>query len=106
MICFFVASGSFARDLTVEERLALTGYERAQQVMSYMGQEVDPRLLGLRQRLNFEVAKRSCQPLESLLHLIEQSTELEDQSRAITGLMYACLTGVVQVTDYYRLQRD
>jgi hypothetical protein len=95
-----------ARELTVEEKLALTGYEKSKVVMSYMTTEIDPRLMSLTQRIAYQVTRRACQPVEAMINHIESSESLEDQSRALLGMMYACFNGVVNVTDIYREQQS
>jgi hypothetical protein len=107
LISFFVVFFSLqvhSRPLNNQEQLSVANYQQAMNIMGYMVQEIDPRLLTFRQRLGFEVTKRACTPVKSLVDRIEAVEVIEDQSQNLFRLMYACLSGVVNVTDLYRLQ--
>jgi hypothetical protein len=93
-----------ARVLNAQEQLSLINYEKSVTVMNYMIQEIDPRLLTFRQRLNFQVSRLACAPVKQLVDQIQAAQEMEDQSQNLLMLMYGCLSGVVNVTDLYRLQ--
>ncbi len=108
LMLFFLSFALKSRELTAQERLSLLGLESSKSVMSYMIEEIDTRALGFRQRIVFETAKRACTPLDVLLKQIDSALDLSDmndQSKNIPALMYGCLSGTVQLSEIYRLQR-
>lgn len=109
LMLFFLSFALKSRELTAQERLSLMGLESSKSVMTYMTEEIDKGLLGFRQRIVFETARRACTPLELLLKEIELSTDLTDmpdQSKNLPPLMYGCLSGTIQLSELYRLQRS
>ena len=109
LMLFFLSFALKSRELTAQERLSLLGLESSKSVMTYMMEEIDTRALGFRQRIIFETAKRACSPLDLLLKQIDSAldlTEMNDQSKNLAPLMYGCLSGTVQLSEMYRLQRS
>lgn len=104
LVIFFLSFQLHARPLNSQEQLSLLNFDQSLQVMKYMVDEIDPRLLTFRQRLGFEITKRACSPVQVLVDSIKANEELEDQSQNLLSLMYGCLSGVVNLSDLYRLQ--
>lgn len=71
-----------------------------------MAQEIDTSLMSWHERMTFRTYQAACLPIDLTLAWIANEDDLEDQTGYLQLAMPVCLTGVVQVTDTYRRQRQ
>lgn len=104
---FFLSVALRARELTVQEKIVLSGLEKSEKVLTTFHQDIDPRLLTFRDRLAVATFKRGCAPAKSAVDLIKNADDtLEDQSKTLVPLILGCQQSALSMADFYLIQRD
>ncbi len=91
-----------ARDLTVQERLVLSTYERTEEVFNFAIDHIDTSLLSWSERLSFSFLRRSCRSLEQKIEqILRADNDYPDQSSSLSRRYLACSEGTLSLTKMF-----
>lgn len=96
---------SNARELNQKESLVILTLQRTLEVKQYFQENIDVNQYNWQEYLEYRTLKSSCIPLELLLIYIHESEGLEDKTKELATLYYACSEGTLSLAQLFRLQQ-
>ncbi len=101
----FLTVGVYARELNDKESLVTLTMQRTLEVKQYFQENIDVNEYSWQEYLEYRAFKASCIPLELLLEYIHETENVEDKSKELATLYYACSEGALSLAQQFRLQQ-
>ncbi|MBT6325618.1 MAG: hypothetical protein HOJ35_06590 [Bdellovibrionales bacterium] len=105
VLFILLSTGANARELNDKESLITITLHRTLEVKQYFQENIDVNQYNWQEYLEYRTLKASCIPLELLLKFIYESDDLEDKSKELATLYYACSEGTLSLAQLFRLQQ-